>query len=179
MSSAPAPLAAGHSEPKLLAALDTETAAIAAYIQTFPQAADASTFGKWLARLDDFAWRLIQFTPLADSLERDGRPEAKQKLLAATYGLGTARQKYIESRENPDPKYSPSLSTWTPQNEWVPEMTELNSRYQRAVAKAWSERSFNIDRHSCYACRMDIGVPGGGYCRDCARRRDVISPFES
>src|ERR1700722_11838309 len=128
MSSAPAPLTAAHSEPRLLAALETEAAKISAYIQTFPRAADAVTFEKWLDGLDDFAWRLIQLAPLADSLHRNGRPEAKQKLLAATYGLGTARQKYIESRENPDPKYSPSLSTWTPQNEWVPEMIELDGR---------------------------------------------------
>ena len=58
MSNAPAPVASGQSEPKILATLAAGTAKISAYVQTFPQGANANAFESWLDGLNDFAWRL-------------------------------------------------------------------------------------------------------------------------
>jgi hypothetical protein len=46
--------------------------------------------------------------------------------------------------------------------------------YQNVVAQNWVQGMFDVNENRCHDCHRIIGLPGGGYCYDCARRRGWV-----
>jgi len=48
------------------------------------------------------------------------------------------------------------------------------NNHQNAVAQNWDQGMFDVKEKRCYDCHNIIGVTGGGYCYDCARRHGWV-----
>jgi len=171
MSSAQPPLAVQQTT---LAAIEAEVARIFAYQEACPVGGTADAIGRWFTGLDDFAWRLEQLTPAAVWLAQQGLPAAGQRLEVVTRDLGGARQTYLEMYQSTAAMESRCVAIWADAERFTLATIARVTQYRQAVFNAWLQRNFDINEDRCFDCHQLIGIPGGGYCFNCARRRGLI-----
>jgi hypothetical protein len=157
-----------------LASIEAEVARIVAYLNTFPLGGTAEAMGRWIAGLDDFAWRLQQLTPTAAWAAQRGFPAAAQRLEAATRDLAGARQTYLETYQNTLATQAKIAAIWDDAARFSTATIHQATQYRQAVFNRWMEGYFDVTEERCFDCHLPIGIPGGGYCLNCARRRRLI-----
>jgi hypothetical protein len=156
------------------AAIEAELARIVTYLNTFPLGQSADAIGQWMTALDDFAWRLEQLTPAVSWLAKQGLPAAGQRLEIVTRDFAVARQKYLETYQNTVTVQSNIAAIWGDAQRFTVATIAHVTQYRQAVFNRWLEGYFDVTEDRCFDCHMAIGIPGGGYCWNCARRRRLI-----
>jgi hypothetical protein len=157
-----------------LAAIEAEVARIFAYLNACPVGGAAVAIGQWFTGLDDFVWRLEQLTPTALWLVQQGFPAAGQRLGTVTRDLAGARQKYREMYQSTVAIQSKWPAIWADAENFAIASISRATQYRQAVFDRWLQGYFDVTEEHCFDCHRLIGIPGGGYCLDCARRRRLI-----
>jgi hypothetical protein len=157
-----------------LAAIDAEVARILAYLNACPVGSAAAAIGQWLTGLDDFVWRLEQLTPATLWLVQQGLPAAGQRLETVTRDLAGARQKYLEMYQSTVAIQSQWPAIWADAEKFTIASISHATQYRQAVFDRWLQGYFDVTEERCFDCHRLIGISGGGYCLDCARRRRLI-----
>jgi hypothetical protein len=157
-----------------LAAIEAEVARIFAYVNQCPVGGSAAAIGSWFSRLDEFAWRLEQFTPSAQWLYQQGLPAAAQRLEAVIRDFAGARRTYFEMYQNTVAIQSTWPAIWADVERFTIATISRATRYRQAVFDQWLQGYFDVTEERCFDCHRSIGIPGGGYCIDHARQRGLI-----
>lgn len=162
------------AEQSLFAAIKAEEQSIHAYLATCPVGGWAATIGNWVKGLDDYFWRLLQLNPAAERLSAEGFPAAAQYLQAMTRDFAGAQQKYVEMYQSTVAIQSQWPGIWRNAAQFTLNTIAEVVQYRDAVFQQWMQGYFDIAENRCFDCHRLIGIPGGGYCLDCARRRRLI-----
>lgn len=64
---------------------------------------------------------------------------------------------------------------WTDATRFSINSISQSVQYRDFVFQKWMQGYFDVNENRCFDCHRLIGVPGGGYCLCCARRRQLIS----
>ncbi|HXO42983.1 MAG TPA: hypothetical protein VN999_16150 [Thermoanaerobaculia bacterium] len=162
-------------QQKTLAAIDAEVTRLLAYCNACPVGAAADVIGQWFTGLDDFAWRLEQLTPSAVWLVQQGFPAAGQRLETVSRDLARARQTYLEMYQSVVAVQSRLSAIWAGVDSFSIATISHVTQYRQTVFARWLQGYFDVNEERCFDCHRLIGIPGGGYCLDCARRRGLVS----
>lgn len=161
-------------EQSLLVRIESEKQNVFRYLQTCPLGAHASVMEPWIGGLDGFAWSFQQMAPVADWLARQGLPQAEQFLNTLFQDLSTARQQYIAMYQGMIQTQTNLAAIWQDSVNFATRNILAATRYSNAVFQRWQTDYFDVTEERCFACHQVIGVPGGGYHYECARRLGLI-----
>jgi hypothetical protein len=163
-----------EAEQSVFTAIRVEDQNIRAYLATCPIGDSASRIGVWVQGLDDYFWRLLQFNAGAERLNALGFPAAAEYLQAMARDFAGAQQKYVEMYQSTVAIQSRWPEIWKNASQFTLNTIAEVTQYRDAVFQNWLQGYFDINENPCFDCHRAIGVPGGGYCIDCARRRGLI-----
>jgi hypothetical protein len=161
-------------ENTVIAQLAAQDQKAHSYVDSFPQGADSAAKAQWIGGLDQVAWGYQQFGQVADWLQRQGLPQAGQRLSATLTNLSQARNMYIEMYASTLQAENVRAGIWRQAVQFGSAQISQANDYQNAVANNWVQDMFDINENRCYGCHRIIGAPGGGYCHDCARNRGWV-----
>ena len=170
----PEPQLPANAEQSVFAAIKAEEQSIHAYLATCPIGGSASAIGNWVKGLDDYFWRLLQLNPAAERLRLQGLPAAEEYLEAMSRDFAGARQKYVEMYHSTVAIQSRWPGIWQSAAQFTLDTISEVIQYRTAVFQNWLQGYFDVNENRCFDCHRPIGVPGGGYCFDCALRRRLI-----
>ena len=85
-----------------------------------------------------------------------------------------ARQKYLEMYQSTVAIQSKWPAIWADAENFAITSISRATQYRQAVFDGWMQGYFDVTEERCFDCHRSIGIPGGGYCLDCARRRRLI-----
>ncbi len=162
-------------EPAVFTAIKAEEQAIHAYLDTLPLGTAAAAIGNWLSGLDDYFWRLLQLNAPAQWLNGQGFPATSQYLAAMTRDFASAQQKYVELYQRTAACQARWSGIWQNAAQFALNNIVQATQYRDAAFEQWMTGYFDVTENRCFDCHRFIGIPGGGYCLDCARRRGLIA----
>ncbi len=161
-------------EQAALAALNAQNQRTLNYVQTCPVGSPPQTMIAWLNNLDGYAWYYQQIAPVASWLEQQGRPQTAQLLNSTLRDLNNARSIYAQMYQNMLQTQAAIAQIWNAANNFAAANILAATRYSNAVFQRWQQGMFDVTEENCYDCHRYIGIPGGGYCYDCARKRGLV-----
>lgn len=168
------PQSPARVEQAALAALNAQNQQTLNYVQTCPVGSSPQTMIAWLNNLDRYVWCYQQIAPVANWLERQGRPQTTQLLNSTLRDLNNARSIYAQMYQNMLQTQAAIAQIWNAANSFAATNVLAATRYSNAVFERWQQGMFDVMEENCYDCHRFIGIPGGGYCYDCARRRGLV-----
>jgi hypothetical protein len=145
-----------------------------AYLATCPIGGSAAAIGNWVKGLDDYFWRLMQLNPSAERLSLQGFPAAEQYLQAMLRDFASAQQNYVEMYQSAVAIQSRWAGLWRNASQFTFNTISEVIQYRDAVFQNWLQGYFDVHENRCFDCHRPIGIPGGGYCLECALRRRLI-----
>jgi hypothetical protein len=170
----PGPQPPASVERATLAGLEATAQQALNYVKGCPLGAPPGVMIGWITNLDQYAWAFQQFAPVADWLKRQGFPEAQRRLSVTLRDLSNARSIYVQM-------YQGMLKTpvvidkiWKDANNVAAANVLASTNYSNAVFAKWQQDMFDIMEQRCYDCKRIIGIPAGGYCWECARKRGWV-----
>lgn len=107
-------------------------------------------------------------------LTRQGVPQAEQLLQTLLRDLATARQQYMAMYQGMLQTEVDCAAIWQEALNFATYNSLAATRYSTAVFQRWQEGYFDITEERCFACHLPIGIVGGGYHFECARRLGLI-----
>ena len=139
-----------------------------------PIGRSAAEIGAWVKGLDDYFWRLLQLNAGAEWLSRQGLPAASNYLQALTRDFVGAREKFQEMYQSTVAIQSQWPGIWRDAAQFTLNTIGQVIQYRDTVFQKWLQSWFDVNENRCFDCHRLIGIPGGGYCLECARRRRLI-----
>ena len=161
-------------EASLLAGMDRQDAIKENYLNSFPLGSASSTMATWIQGLDQGIWTYQQLRPMCGWLEQQGLPHARQRLETTLGNLARARDIYIGMYNDKLRLESTQAGIWQNAVQFNTSQMMAANNYQNAVGQNWVQGMFDVNEKRCYDCHKIIGVTGGGYCYDCARRHGWV-----
>lgn len=128
----------------------------------------------WIGGLGQLEWGYQRFRPVCAWLEQQGLPQARQRLDARVSNLAQARNIYIGMYNDKVRVENTQAGIWQNAVQFGTSQVMAANAHQNAVAQNWVQGMFDVNENRCYDCHRIIGLPGGGYCYDCARRRGWV-----
>jgi hypothetical protein len=156
-------------------ALDKATQDALGYAQTFPVGSSPDIQARWIEGFDTFSWQFVQLYSRADWLQAQGLPVCRQRLDAVWADWTTARQKYLEAWQATVGAYAQMARIWQGAIDYTTDALARTNASSQRVFDGCMQQYFDVTENRCFDCHTSIGVPGGGYCLTCARRRGLIS----
>ena len=147
-----------------------------AYANVFPAGFGVSSIAMahWIDGTPALLWQYEQLRAAAGWLWQKGYPQAVQHLNARLQDLNQARNVYIETYNNTVQHENIRAGIMRGAINYARnEMTAATNR-QNVVFQKWLVDMFDINENRCRDCHRGIGIPGGGYCYDCAKRRGWV-----
>jgi hypothetical protein len=161
-------------EASVMVSLDSQDAAARAYFNTFPVGAASSAMANWIGGLGQVEWGYQRLRPACGWLEQQGWPRARQRLDASVGNLARNRDIYVGMYNDRVRVESTQAGIWQDAVRFGTSQVMAANAHQNAVAQNWVQGMFDVNEKRCYDCHRIIGLPGGGYCYDCARRRGWV-----
>ncbi len=162
------------TEPTVFAAIKTLEQNIHTYLDSCPLGAAAEVIGNWINGLDTYLFQIFQLNAPAQWLNSQGLPNTSHYLTAMTRDFASAQQKYVELYQNMVATQSRWQGIWSEANAVALDNINEAIQYRNAVFGNWMKDYFAITENRCFRCGRMIGIPGGGYCLDCARILGLI-----
>jgi hypothetical protein len=171
MSAAPSPVTIQQSVFAAIHALEQD---IHAYLATYPTFGGVDDVGNWVQGLDEYSRRLIQVHPSAEWLRQQGLPAASQYLEGMSRNFAEAQQIYAGMYRDKAAVESRISGILTEAGQFALNNISQATQYRDAVFQKWTQGYFDVTENRCFDCHELIGIPGGGYCLKCARRRGIV-----
>jgi hypothetical protein len=161
-------------EQQILTALASQKQRFHAYVETCPLGSTPAVMGQWISGLDQFAWTLQQLAPATEWLKRQNRLQAEQVLTFLLRDMSGARDVYLQMYQGMVQTQQQIEAIWRGANQVATANVLAATRYSQAVFAKWQTDYFDITEQRCYDCHTIIGIPGGGLCYPCARKRGLV-----
>lgn len=162
------------AQASLLAEMNRQDAAALAYLNSFPLGAPASAIAVWINGLGPVEWGYQQLQPACARLEQQGWPAARQRLDSALSWLAGQRSTYVQMYNDKVQVETRQAGIWQQAVQFGTSQVMAATNHANAVANNWVQDMFDVNENRCYDCHRIIGVPGGGYCYNCARNRGWV-----
>jgi hypothetical protein len=162
------------AEASLLAEINRQDAAANTYLNTFPFGAPSSAIAVFINGLGPVEFGYQRLRPACAWLEQQGRPAARQRLDNALNWLAGQRATYVQMYNDKVQAENRQAGIWQQAVQFGTSQVMAANNYQNAVANRWVQDMFDVNENRCYDCHQIIGVPGGGYCYNCARARGWV-----
>jgi hypothetical protein len=88
--------------------------------------------------------------------------------------LAGAREQYVAMYHSTIAIQSKWPAIWDDAQNFTTKTIQDVTQYRSAVFQQWIQGYFDVNEDRCYDCHRLIGIPGGGYCIECAHRRRLI-----
>jgi len=124
--------------------------------------------------LNQYSGRFIQLNPSAEWLKQQGLPAASQYLEGMSRNFADAVKQYAGMYRDKVAQESGNTAIWTEAEQFALNNLAQAAQYRDAVFQNWTQGYFDVTENRCFDCHELIGIPGGGYCMKCARRRGII-----
>jgi hypothetical protein len=161
-------------EASVLVSLDSQDVAANTYVNTFPVGAASAAMANWIGGLGQVEWGYQRFRPVCGWLEQQGLPRARQRLDTTVSNLARARDIYVGMYNDRVRVENTQAGILQDAVRFGTSQVMAANAHQNAVAQNWVQGMFDVNEKRCYDCHRIIGLPGGGYCYDCARRRGWV-----
>ncbi|HLY30805.1 MAG TPA: hypothetical protein VKQ36_07235 [Ktedonobacterales bacterium] len=162
------------TQQQTLAAIESVKGRIEAYLPSCPVGSAAPVMSQWINGLDQYVWEFQQVAPMASWLSRQGLPQAEQRLTTLLNDLRSARTVYLQMYQGMLQTQQSFAAIWNDANTFATANILAATNYSNAVFQRWQQGYFDVTEQNCYDCHRYVGVPGGCYCYDCARRRGLV-----
>ncbi|GEM_PF-6287355 len=162
------------TQQRTLAAIEAVKAKIDAYLPSCPVGHSPQEMGQWINGLDQYVWEFQQLAPVSNMLTRQGMPHAEQRLTALLNDLSSARNVYLQMYQGMIQTNQGFANIWSNANTFATANILAATNYSQAVFQRAQQGYFDVTEQNCYDCHRYVGIPGGGYCYDCARRRGWV-----
>jgi hypothetical protein len=159
-----------------MAALGTLETQMRSYINTFPEGwgVTSASIAQWIDGFSQRLWQFQQYVPVGEWLKAQDLPQVTQWLDAAIRDLRQAQNVYIETYQNTVTEENKRLGIWQEAGRFAADQIQQATAYQNAVFNRSMQGLFDVNEENCFDCHRYIGIPGGGYCYDCARARGWV-----
>jgi hypothetical protein len=164
---------AGMAEALLSAEMDRQESAVHRHVETFPLGASSAAMQQWISSYDTVTggYRLLQGR--CQLLERQGRPQARQRFDARIADYTRARAVYVQM-------YNDKVANERAQLGIMQNAVQFGIAQQQA-ANAYQQASFGTAMQGiqdatmgrCHGCHYLSPVPGYNYCYGCGRARGM------
>jgi hypothetical protein len=160
----------------VLATLNGQDQRWRAYANTFPTGygVPSGAMGQWLNGLPAVVWPIEQLRPLAGWLWQQGYPAALQQLNTRLQEIYKARDVYISMYNNQVQHEANLAGIMRGAVAFNTNQIMAATNRQNVVFQNWLTDMFDINENRCRDCHNGIGIPGGGYCYACAKRRGWV-----
>jgi len=163
-------------QASLFARMDSQDTATSNYVNSFPLGSSSSVQAEWINGLSAEIAAYLRFQQECQWLQRQGLPQAQQRLEAKVTDLDNAFNIYMET-------YSDTLNAERERGVIVQEAVQFGTvqalmanAYQVAAANGWVTGLEDINENRCLYCHQRPQLPGYPYCLECARELGLVAP---
>lgn len=147
-----------------------------AYAGAFPSGfgVPSTAMAQWINGTPALLWQFEQLRPITAWLWQQGFPDVNQRLTALLQDLYQARNVYIDIYNGTVQHENTRMGIMQGAVNYANSEMMAETNRQTAVFQDWLEGMFDITENRCRDCHRSIGIPGGGYCYDCAKHRGWV-----